>query len=273
MCSIGFYRVIVGWLALGSLLSLSGCSVYDSVFHPHRLGTPSMTPEAKAKLRAAEKARHKGLTLTNPDADAAPSGDGAAPGADATPNAADKSKSYSELPAGTRATYDKAGLLKKSPLVRLQQNRNQLHHYDLRAPRHTAATRDERHLRKHSKNPGKRGAEPKAAAEPTQSAEPAPTPDPTQPAAAPAAKAAKAAKASKVPAARPVTKALAPRPAKAAPKPHTAAPKATVPTAAPADGPTPASTTAPVKAKKEQKDKKASKAPKPDPTQPPGSGN
>ncbi|NML66971.1 hypothetical protein HHL22_17330 [Hymenobacter sp. RP-2-7] len=260
MYSIVFYRVIVGWLALGSLLGLSGCAVYDSVFHPHRLGTPAMTPEAKAKLRAAEKARHKGLTLANPDADDTPSADGAAPSTSPVPTSVSNSKAYSELPAGTRATYDKQGLLKKSPLVRLQQNSNKLHHYDLSAPPHTAATRDERKMRKHSKNPGKRGAEPRAPAEP---AEPAPAPDPTQPAPAPAANA------SKTPLPRSAAKAPAPRPAKATPKPRT--PHA-APTTAPADEPTPAQA-APEKPTKEKKAKKAPKAPKPDPTQPPGSGN
>ena len=103
-----------------------------------------------------------------------------------TPAATDKSKSFSELPAGTRTTYDKQGLLRKNTLVKLQQNRRQLHHYDLSAPRHTEATRAARKLRKHSK--GKDHAEPRAPKEATDPAEPsqapAAAPEPPAPAAA-----------------------------------------------------------------------------------------
>jgi len=222
-----------------------------------------MTPEAKAKLRAAEKARHKGLTLPTTDPDAAPSANADAPGATATPAAVSNSKAYSELPAGTRATYDKQGLLKKSMLVRLQQNKRQLHHYDLGAPPHTAATRDERKMRKHSKNPGPKGAEPEA---PAATTEPEPAPDPTQPAPALTAPAAKPS-----PAAKPAAKTLPPRPAKVAPKPRQ--PKAAPPQApAPAAEPAPTTEPAAAPAKKAKKDKKAPKAPKPDPTQPPADG-
>ena len=268
MYSSVFYRVILVWLAFTGALGLGGCTVYDAVFHPHRLGTPAMTPEAKAKLRAAEKARHKGLSLQPTDADATSSADGTAPSASATPASVSSSKAYSELPAGTRATYDKQGLLKKSMLVRLQQNKRQLHHYDLSAPPHTAATRDERKMRKHSKNPGKKGTEPKAPAEP---AEPQPAPDPTQPEPTPAATAAKPARTNPA-VARPAAKTLPPRPAKAVPKPRQpqAAPQAPAPAAAPATelAPEPA---APVK--KAKKDKKSPKEPKPDPTQPLPGGN
>lgn len=180
---------------------LSGCAVYDRVFHPRRLLTPTMTPEAKAKARAAEKARHKGLSLqaADPDADAA--------GTNATdPAAADEKKkpmSYSDLPAGTRVKYDKQGLVKKGTLERLDINRRQLHHYRLRPDKPREASRENRQLRKkghknHGKDKaadeprGKAPADPDAdpAADPTPPPAPkakapqvpVPKPDPTQPA-------------------------------------------------------------------------------------------
>lgn len=230
---------------------LSSCTVYDNIFHPHRLGTPAMSPEAKAKARATEKARHKGLTLPTPGADDTAEGSDAAKTDATAPAATDKTKSYSELPAGTRATYDKQGLLKKSPLVRMQQNKRKLHHYDLSAPKHTAATRDERRMRKHPKGgKGKAAPEPKGPREP---AGPEPTPDPTQPAAP---------KATKV-AAPKTTKTAAPKATRAATRPEPA--RAEPPTKAPKlvkEKP------AKQKPAKEKKDKKAPKAPKPDPTQP-----
>lgn len=262
MYSIVFYRVILVWLALAGTLGLSGCAVYDAVFHPHRLGTPAMTPEAKAKLRAAEKARHKGLSLQPATDDETAGTGGTTPGPSTTPTNVSNSKAYSELPAGTRATYDKHLLLKKSLLVRLQQNRNKLHHYDLSAPKHTDATRDERKMRKHSKTSGKRGAEPKAPAEPVPAAEPAPTPDTTQPAAAAPSQPSKAA--------RPAARTLPPRPAKVAPKPRTPSPKAPAATAPDTANAKPAAepVALPAPAPKAKKDKKAPKVPKPDPTQP-----
>jgi hypothetical protein len=265
MYSIVFYRVILVWLALAGTLGLSGCAVYDAVFHPHRLGTPAMTPEAKAKLRAAEKARHKGLSLQPATDDETAGTGGTTPGPSTTPTNVSNSKAYSELPAGTRATYDKHLLLKKSLLVRLQQNRNKLHHYDLSAPKHTDATRDERKMRKHSKTSGKRGAEPKAPAEPVPAAEPAPAPDPTQPTAPAAAAPSQPSKA-----ARPAARTLPPRPAKVAPKPRTPSPTAPAATAPDTANAKPAAepVALPAPAPKAKKDKKAPKAPKPDPTQP-----
>ena len=250
-----FYRVILVLLVAGGLLS--GCTVYDNIFHPHRLGTPAMSPEAKAKARATEKARHKGLTLPTPGADDTAEGSDAAKTDATAPAAADKTKSYSELPAGTRATYDKQGLLKKSPLVRMQQNKRKLHHYDLSAPKHTVATRDERRMRKHPKGgKGKAAPEPKAPREPREPAGPEPTPDPTQPATPKATKVVKTA-------APKATKNAAPKATRAAPKPEP------VRAEPPAKAPKPAKEK-PVKEKpaKEKKDKKAPKAPKPDPTQP-----
>lgn len=225
-----FYRVIIALLLSASLLS--GCSVYDAVFHPHRLGTPKMSEQAKAKARAAEKARHKGMSLqptsANGDEELADTGT-SAPGtgnSDAAPTTeegADKTKSYKDLPASIRNTYDKKLLLRRSKLQRLQYSRRALHHYDLRAPKHTDATRDARHLRTHPKN-SKNKAEPREPKEPRAPTEPTPAPDPTQPAEP------------------------APAPTQKQPKP--AAPKAT-------------------KAGQDAK-KKQPKEPKPDPTQPPG---
>ena len=160
---------------------LGGCAVYDRAFHPHRLPTPNMTPEAKAKARAAEKARHKGLALkaADPDADAA--------GTNATdPAAADgkkKALSYSDLPEGTRIKYDKQGLVKTGTLKRLDINRRQLHHYNLHPDKPREASRENRDLRKKGrKNHGKGKAadEPRGKADPADTA-PIPAPAPTPP--------------------------------------------------------------------------------------------
>jgi len=141
---------LIGWPLL-SLLSLlcGGCAAYERLLHPHRLPTPRMTPEAKAKMRATEKARHRGLTLTTAntatdatDATDVTAADGSAPAADATARpdeARDKARSFSELPAGTRAKYDKHLLLKDS-----KPRPRQLHRYDTRPLTHREASRDAR---------------------------------------------------------------------------------------------------------------------------------
>ena len=179
---------------------LSGCAVYDRVFHPRRLPTPNMTPEAKAKARAAEKARHKGLSLkaADPEADGTTATDPAA-----TADERKKPMSYSDLPEGTRVKYDKQGLVKTGALKRLDINRRQLHHYELRPDKPREASRENRDLRKkghknHGKDQddteprGKASADPAAdpAADPTPPPAskakapkvPVPKPDPTQPA-------------------------------------------------------------------------------------------
>lgn len=238
LATLFFRAALLPVLALGLL---SGCAVYDSVFHPHRLPTPKMDAATKAKMRAAEKARHKGLSLkaadeastnaTDPDASG---GDPAAPAA--APAGADEKKktmSYSDLPEGTRIKYDKQGLVKKSLLDRAALNRRQLHHYDNRPLTPREASRENRKLRKkghtdHRKgqatprdkaptdpaldlgpDPGPPAATPSA---PAESVPPArgkkaivsPKPDPTQPASAPAPKPDKAkTKASKAPVPKP----------------------------------------------------------------------
>ena len=151
-----------------------------------------MTQDAKAKARAAEKARHKGLSLQPTGGDGqeelADTGDGApSAGSKTAPKATDDTKSYKDLPDNIRNTYDKKLLLKRSKLQRMQYSRRALHHYDLSAPKHTDATRDARHLRKHPKGSKKKG-EPREEKELRQPAEPTPAPDPTQPTPAKSAK-------------------------------------------------------------------------------------
>ena len=247
-------------LVLPLLWLLSGCAVYDAAFHPHRLPTPKMDATAKAKAKAAEKARHKGLSLKAPEAtDATATEAPATTGADgaaepAAPPEKKKTMSYSELPEGTKLKYDKQGLVKKSRLDHALLNSHKLHHYDTRPLTPREASSENRKLRKkgHTK-PGK-GAPRKGKAEPLDPAldtrpdpgppaeknpkAPKPKPDPTQPAAPKPAKA----KIEKVK----VEKPSKPAKTKAA---KSSQPDPTQPTA-------------------KTKGKKAPKAPKPDPTQP-----
>ena len=210
---------------------LSSCAVYDTIFHPHRLPTPKMDAATKAKVRAAEKARHKGLSLKAPEPSTNATdtgGDPAAPAASpAGTDAKKKTMSYGDLPEGTRIKYDKQGLVKKSMLDRMANNGHKLHHYDTRPLTPREASRENRKLRKkghtdHGKtaapreplnpaldtgpDPGPAPTTPSAPAEePTSSKKKAdkkePKPDPTQPAPAPEPKAKK--KASKVPVPKP----------------------------------------------------------------------
>lgn len=209
---------------------LSGCAVYDSVFHPHRLPTPKMDATTKAKVRAAEKARHKGLSLKAPEAAGTSAtdtgGDPTAPSAGAGDDKK-KTMSYGELPEGTRIKYDKQGLVKKSMLDRMANNGHKLHHYDTRPLTPREASAENRKVRKkghtdHSKgasaprdkaptdpaldtgpDPGPPAATPLAPAPKARQAAPA-KPDPTQPAPAPAPKPDKAKKkANKTPVPKP----------------------------------------------------------------------
>jgi len=216
------------------LLGLLGsCTVYNTVFHPHRLPTPKMDAATKAKVRAAEKARHKGLSIKTDEpatnATATDGGDGSAPSVGAGDDKK-KTMSYSDLPEGTRIKYDKQGLVRKSMLDRMANNGHKLHHYDTRPLTPREASRENRKLRKkghtdHSKgapadkarpepldpaldtgpDPGPPAASPATPAEPAPAAKSkkaAPKPDPTQPAPAPAVPA-KAKKASKTPVPKP----------------------------------------------------------------------
>ena len=175
-------------------LLLGSCTVYDSVFHPHRLPTPPMSATAKAKAKAAEKARHKGVTLKQEEAitDGASAADPAAAGAGAAPADKPKTVSYKELPEGTKLTYDKQGLLKKGKLDRMAIDRRRLHRYDTRPLTPRDASRENRRLRKKGSkgggNPrGKNAPLLDAPTRPTpdegmrEPLPPAPTSDPTQP--------------------------------------------------------------------------------------------
>lgn len=275
MYSFVTYR-LAPLLALLGLLS--SCAVYDHVFHPHRLGNPPMTASAKAKAKAAEKARHKGTTLaalsaadeTKTGATAAGGDAGAAtPAPDEAKSAADKNKAIEDMLGNTYNT--KTGLLKRNAIQRFQNNGRKLHHYAASSPQRTDANRDARHLRKHSKSPGKAKGEKDPAApdkEADVAADPNFTPDPIQPAAPKATRPAKAA-------APKTTKAPAPKTAKAptpkATKAPAAKPKAKADKAKEAqlkDDKMRMGGEHVEKAAKPKKDKKAPKAPKPDPTQP-----
>ncbi|AMR28183.1 hypothetical protein A0257_14540 [Hymenobacter psoromatis] len=183
---------------------LGGCAVYDRVFHPRRLPTPPMNATAKAKAKAAEKARHKGTSLKAMEAISA-----ADAGAGADAGAADEKKktmSYSDLPEGTKLKYDKQGLVKKSTLNRLQDNRRKLHHYDNRPLTPREASRENRKLRKKGHhNHGKDAKDPAPTRTKDQPAEPTPDPPPpADPTLAPAPKAKqKQAKDKKVPIPKP----------------------------------------------------------------------
>ncbi|MDJ0366222.1 hypothetical protein QMK33_13770 [Hymenobacter sp. H14-R3] len=127
---------------------LSGCAVYDSVFHPHRLGTPPMTSSTKARIKAAEKARRKGTSLKAAEATSADgtTDPGAPPAADDAKSLSDKNKSIEDMLGNTYNT--KTGLLKRSRLQRMQYNGHKLHHYDTRPLTPREASTENRKLRK-----------------------------------------------------------------------------------------------------------------------------
>ncbi|MGI4864506.1 MAG: hypothetical protein ACRYFZ_11345 [Janthinobacterium lividum] len=126
---------------------LASCSVYDNIVHPHRLPTPKMSSQAKAKFKAAEKARHKGMVLKSEEAPTSATDPSAAAGTEAKK---DNKLTYNELPEGTKAVYDKNGLLKgKANLKRLRY-----HRYDTRPLTPNDVNRENRRLRKHPKGTG-----------------------------------------------------------------------------------------------------------------------
>lgn len=128
---------------------LASCSVYDRVLHPHRLPTPDvMSPAAKARFRAAEKARHKGMVLKSEEAPTSATDPNAPAGTEAKK---DNKLTYSELPEGTKAKYDKNGLLKGKPNLK----RLQYHRYDTRPLTPNDVNRENRRLRKHPKGTSK----------------------------------------------------------------------------------------------------------------------
>lgn len=191
----------VALLPLLLLGLLSSCAVYDTVFHPHRLPTPKMDDAAKAKYRAAEKARHKGLSLKAPEPSTNATDTGGGSGDPAAPTAApgstdDKKKTltYGELPEGTRVKYDKQGLVRKSMLDRMANNGHKLHHYDTRPLTPREASRDNRKIRKkghtdHSKEAAPRDKAPREPLNPALDTGPdpgAPVTTPNSPAEEPA---------------------------------------------------------------------------------------
>ena len=228
-----FLRVTL--LPLLVLGLLSSCAVYDSIFHPHRLPTPKMDAATKAKIKAAEKARHKGLSLKAADESGTNAtnteASGGEPSAPAGADDKKKTMSYGELPEGTRIKYDKQGLVRKSFLDRRANNGRKLHHYDTRPLTPREASRENRQIRKKGHTDHSSGGAPTRDTTPTERA-PASSPDEAPLAPAESAPALKA-------------KVAAPKPDPSQPSPDPA-PK-------------------PEKAKK-----KASKTPvpKPDPTQP-----
>lgn len=264
---------------------LSSCAVYDTIFHPHRLPTPKMDAAAKAKYKAAEKARHKGLSLKAPEpsTNATDTGGGgtdpAAPGA-TSGSTDDKKKTltYGDLPEGTRIKYDKQGLVRKSMLDRMANNGHKLHHYDTRPLTPREASRDNRKIRKKGHTDHRKEAAPreKAPLDPALDTGPDPgapatTPNsPTEEAAtvkkkAPKSKPTPRPKLTPKPKATPKPRS---KPARPEPAPEPAQPKKKAGKKAPEPKPDPtqpAPEPAPTKAKK-----KASKVPipKPDPTQP-----
>jgi uncharacterized short protein YbdD (DUF466 family) len=122
---------------------LAGCSVYENIVHPRRLPTPDMAPQAKAKYKAAEKARHKGMVLKSEEPVTNATDPNAAAGSEAKK---DGKLSYSELPEGTKIKYDKEGLIKNKPKLK----RLQYHHYDTRPLTHNDVNRENRKMRKSS---------------------------------------------------------------------------------------------------------------------------
>ena len=140
-------RSLLPLLLLGLL---ANCSVYENVVHPRRLPTPDMSKQDKAKFKAAEKARHKGMVLKSEEPVTNATDPNAAAGSEAKK---DGKLSYNELPEGTKIKYDKEGLIKNKPNLK----RRQYHRYDTRPLTHNDVNRENRKLRKSSKGKGKTG--------------------------------------------------------------------------------------------------------------------
>jgi hypothetical protein len=130
-------------LPLLLLSLLAGCSVYENIVHPRRLPTPDMSKQDKAKFRAAEKARHKGMVLKTEEPVTNATDPNAAAGSEAKK---DGKLSYNELPEGTKVKYDKQLLIKNKPKLK----RRQYHRYDTRPLTHNDVNRENRKMRKSS---------------------------------------------------------------------------------------------------------------------------
>jgi hypothetical protein len=148
LISVKSYLRLLLPLLLGLLAS---CTVYNNIFHPYRLPSPPMSKDAKAKARAAEKARHKGIAL-KPAEEEETGAISPAAGSDkaSSKDKDDKKLTYNELPTGTKLKYDKQLLLKKPKL-----KRRQYHHYDTHPLKPNAVNRENRKLRHHSKDKDK----------------------------------------------------------------------------------------------------------------------
>jgi len=127
--------LLLGWL--------TSCSVYENIVHPRRLPTPDMSKQDKAKFRAAEKARHKGMVLKTEEPVTNATDPNAAAGSEAKK---DSKLSYNELPEGTKVKYDKQLLIKNKPKLK----RRQYHRYDTRPLTHNDVNRENRKMRKSS---------------------------------------------------------------------------------------------------------------------------
>jgi hypothetical protein len=144
LISVKSYLRLLLPLLLGLLAS---CTVYNNIFHPYRLPSPPMSKDAKAKARAAEKARHKGIALKPAEEEETGAIAPAAGGDKASSKDKDDKKlTYNELPTGTKLKYDKQLLLKKPKL-----KRRQYHHYDTHPLKPNAVNRENRKMRHHSK--------------------------------------------------------------------------------------------------------------------------
>jgi hypothetical protein len=163
-------------LPLLLLSLLAGCSVYENIVHPRRLPTPEMSKQDKAKFKAAEKARHKGMVLKTEEPVTNATDPNAAAGSEAKK---DSKLSYNELPEGTKIKYDKEGLIKNKPNLK----RRQYHRYDTRPLTHNDVNRENRKMRKSSakgkgKSDNKGDLAPKTRAD--QPVEDAPAPAPAE---------------------------------------------------------------------------------------------
>jgi hypothetical protein len=158
------------------LAGLDSCAVYDRIFHPHRIPTPPMSAEYKAKLKA-DKAKKKGAEAAakqgKKDKKAAPA-DAAAPegstdastpdfAADNEANKATDEKAKKE-PSASKVKYDKQGLMKKSKMFNPK-------------PRHTVSKPSawQRFKNVFRKRHGKKKAKPQSNPTPNED----PLPDPT----------------------------------------------------------------------------------------------
>jgi uncharacterized protein with von Willebrand factor type A (vWA) domain len=112
---------------------LSGCTLYQKVFHPYRLPTPKPSPEYKAQLEAKKKKEKEMLTFQHDAEKKSKSGggDGTEEAATdvSTPNGgtfntpAAATTEARKLPERSTVRYDKKGIMKKPKLKRRRINK------------------------------------------------------------------------------------------------------------------------------------------------------